>query len=1025
MGNDMYSFESPDYFRLGRRLWRYLNAKDKFTSSVLNGDYVRKRQKEKKIDCLLREALPTFCDTFDSEMAFVANAERKIKIEYPEGGGLIKKKLPPTKALNYLINTKKPILILKTEEDDPRELRDLGVDSLLMVHLETPGSVRIIGVCNGTGEASQHPDESHWPYQTEDKKFFNYLMKVISVSFFHGRKEEEKHFFSKHYCHARIYGKYGYLARAGKDFAFLKLGKKLVDVNGDNNEGANNLLKLFDDDGPDSVLADSLDAELCKVMRDPPVTREDPNIGIWTRLLKCCKSVTDIPRNSLPAVIRRRTNLAVARVYLWAGWLHTGSISKFGFHSTSSKKAEEWEKKAVEFNILCDELLIATEKSLKGCWLNNTLSGHFNTFEWQLDWVRTLWQRVHCTARMGALEPVPELIRKIYDDYQRALPLTIQILQSYLKAGFSIVDGKDQLRVDSDWLIAWLASNVLLSKSLKEHYGLFPGEHRKKKEDKYRMTNPMAKMRFLMHLSHHVLYSLHCSRHRRREDLMRKSKPDVDFRRPPFMEVPVDLTSSLTEAQLYVLGEYAYREIGIHRELRIFERLIRQLHYELPLYASSSFYRDHLYHVMDVCLLGELLLRSTPFLTDGPSRRRMLVEDAAMNSGLGLGDSLLQNWYVAALCHDLGYVVEQADKLLNPIKAINGNGLDEFAQKAREGLEKGEKAIRRAIERNGAQSDASIIPGLSVKELKKILRSVNATDHGVVACLHLLQWLQEIQKAPESLAPGLIAILRHNIPVQNIDIGREPLTLLLMLCDHMQEWGRPRIGPNPMARGVMEAMRFSEQPHLERKVHMHQIHIGGLSLVDNLEKEVPETICDKCTHDYSVCKKRKHCRRITTKIDFNSGLDFKLEHLEAREADFEPGISWLLLCRDLQGLAFRKEMLPFNITISLKHAPPRTWRILPVQLLEMDTLEEFANTQESATYLCEWIESARRGKGGIHYKVTRKNGEETFIIKLHELGRPLGRGLSDEHWKPYFSWKWKWLGQKFVNLSLGPWFPRM
>ncbi len=295
-----------------------------------------------------------------------------------------------------------------------------------------------------------------------------------------------------------------------------------------------------------------------------------------------------------------------------------------------------------------------------------------------------------------------------------------------------------------------------------------------------------------------------------------------------------------------------------------------------------------------------------------------------------------------------------------------------------------------------------------------------------MASLHLLNWLQEVREPPGDLASGLTAILRHNLPEQEIDIGREPLTLLLMLCDHLQEWGRPRVGTSPLSRGVMESLRFSEQPRFEKKISMHEVVVNGLRMKEPRARPSIERVCDGCVK--SDCEGDQECRvcfRVNTELDQSSGLEFRLRHVESIKGDFEPGVSWLLLCRDMQGLGFEKDKLPFNITITLEHATPRIWRVLPMQLLELDILEEYANTNETASYLCDWIESARLGREGVHHEADEENGEEIFTLKLHELGRPLKRGLWDSHWRPYVKWKWKWLAQRFVNLRIGAWFPEL
>jgi hypothetical protein len=107
----------------------------------------------------------------------------------------------------------------------------------------------------------------------------------------------------------------------------------------------------------------------------------------------------------------------------------------------------------------------------------------------------------------------------------------------------------------------------------------------------------------------------------------------------------------------------------------------------------------------------------------------------------------------------------------------------------------------------------------------------------------------------------------------------------------------------------------------------------------------------------------------------------------------------------------------------MEHTPSRIWDVLPWQPLEMDLLQEFASNYEPAAYLCQWVEKAHQGADGIKYDKERDIGFEAFTIHLNELGRPLPRGLSSDHWKKFFVWKWRRLGQQFIDLSLGSWFP--
>ncbi len=679
--------------------------------------------------------------------------------------------------------------------------------------------------------------------------------------------------------------------------------------------------------------------------------------------------------------------------------------------------------------------------------------------ELRLNWLRTHWLHIYYIARQGVLEPTNERIKNIDSLFEELHTRTVDIINYYLLHAFEESekserekDTSETLTIDSDWLISWLTGNVLLSKSINEYYQLLPkGIKEDVLEDERKdVLNPIGKLRFMKHFSHNILYVLHCIRFRfrYREKIFREqegstkakdgitpsSSPDTDrsFKRPPFADVPPEPEDSLTAAQLYIMSEYAYREIGVHRELQIFERLLRQLKAELNLYSSSAIYRDHLYHVLDVCLLGELLLRSllTKEKSSGPGNRFQIFGATLEISGF---ENILRNWYIAALCHDIGYTVEKTEKFIQPVKGFRSSILKEFSEELDKGITAGKEKILDAFLRIIDDGDHLIKEQL----IRKLIDEKLPVDHGAAAWLELRKWIKdtEISKNEIDLTPALTAILRHNLAGQEIKISDEPLSFLLMLCDHLQEWGRPRVGPAPLSSGIMEGLRFSKEPQFERKIRMSRIEINGLKPSRVHSGGISQN-CRRCIWFVEgKLKCRKVCYRFQTEIaDNKRGVTFTLPHTEAREADFEPCISWLMFCRDLQSIQFESIAVPFPITVVLKHPPSRIWNQLSWKPMEMDIFHEYAETQEHATYLCQWIEYAKNGEKGIEYRCNRANenlidtgglkpGEESFTIRLHELGKPLTRTLSPQHWEPFFDWKWDWIKRKYTALTLGTLIP--
>jgi hypothetical protein len=1050
--------KSDDIALYGGRFKVFIHAlrsiRDTFTKLERSPTY-------EEIDGLLKNILPALSTAFNSEVSFLADEKSEIIFSNPQDDQISGKKFPGTDLFKALMNNDTPLLIDKNFEKNPKgipdELRILQVQSLLIVSLQTPSGQRFIGVANGKNK----PD----PYVSADKKFLDELIQLLSSGLRLGELAEERRNLLDRYTWAWVRGEWEYLSRASEDYAKTRINTKPLNMNHETSEAMDSQpLEIFDKINTDDLLADYLDAELCCYINMPlsstkieknekqdtvEIEKDEKQDTLWEKLKHRKGGETKIEKPPLTPkkpwelfkFIRDESDLGHFMIILKDN--KRQSSKKFEFstfkraslaaariclckHYKIDKEITTSEDEKPEGHKIDKKITTPKDEKPEGHKGKNNLTPHQDLLkevetilkitkpdiesnissEWYIDWVRTCWLQIYYSSRSGILEPTRKELNKINKIYPHIWKPTVSIIKKYLET----TSNNSDLCIDSDWLISWLASNVILSKRLAEYYALClaPG----KNKDTL-IVNPIAKMRYMKNLSHHILYVLHCTRHANRKEISGTwddKKKAEQFKRPPFADIPAEPDSGLSNAQLYIMSEYAYRDIGIHRELRIFERLSRQISYELSLYAISNFYRDHLYHVIDVCLLGELILRSIL------SKRVLLKKKSELFGGSvnKTFEKLLQNWYVAALCHDLAYVINLSDKFIDLIGEIKGGALNDFSHMLRKGLENGKDEIRKTIKKIVDKKNY-VIPA---KLANKLVAEALSTDHGVAAWLHLRQWLKEINLSLTSLRPALIAILRHNLSDQDVDIREEPLSFLLLLCDHIQEWGRPRVGPDPFARGIMEILRFSEKSDFDKKIRMSSILVNGLKPAELGAKKAFKQICNNCISK-SNCENQ--CIRIITQIDGKKGITFTLPHIEASAADFEPCISWLMFCRDLQCINKNKNKLPFPISIVLKHAPSRIYSAFGWNPKEMDIFEEFVNSNPSSTYLCQWVEFARLKKEGIEYE--EKDGIETFTIRLHKSGQPLERDLSSAHWKDFTRWKWQWLSHKYTTSNLGPWYP--
>ena len=227
-------------------------------------------------------------------------------------------------------------------------------------------------------------------------------------------------------------------------------------------------------------------------------------------------------------------------------------------------------------------------------------------------------------------------------------------------------------------------------------------------------------------------------------------------------------------------------------------------------------------------------------------------------------------------------------------------------------------------------------------------------------------------------------------------------------------------------QGLLATEIISEKPDFKRLIRVHQLQINGLAVPILTRPSVLQRTCDSCIKN-PASKCEDGCLLVhpvfqsTDPTYSDSLLTFRLSHEDAIEADFEPAISWLMFCRDLQGMQMNNVSLPFEISITMNHAPPNIWAELGWTHTEMDLIEVYVKTQQNAANLSKWVASARRGEKGILHSTYDKM--EDFTINLNKLDDPLPRKLPDSTWKEVLKWKWRWLGQRYMNTKVGQGFP--
>jgi len=261
---------------------------------------------------------------------------------------------------------------------------------------------------------------------------------------------------------------------------------------------------------------------------------------------------------------------------------------------------------------------------------------------------------------------------------------------------------------------------------------------------------------------------------------------------------------------------YAHHVIGLPFEIHVGRYLRWFLDAQGPLYLVHQRYRDHVYHVIDVFLLGDFLLgcrlgRQRSYVRDV---LETLLERGGGKSGASgvppvspVAD-LRKNWCVAGLFHDLGYPALLQRKAIglgssaaagqDQFDALVGESLRTFVEEMRQAFLGGSRKLEQRIREAFTELDNGA--------------GALSSDHGVLSAIMIqdfmkqIQWADSERRLVEEFSPALTAIYLHNLFDRLVRIENAPLTYLLAFCDEIQDWGRRRVAPEGLSRELTWAV---------------------------------------------------------------------------------------------------------------------------------------------------------------------------------------------------------------------------
>lgn len=479
----------------------------------------------------------------------------------------------------------------------------------------------------------------------------------------------------------------------------------------------------------------------------------------------------------------------------------------------------------------------------------------------------------------------------------------VAFISEYLKAFLFLWEEDNHLHITSDWLAAWFGLMLLKTK-------LFDVQIQRN------LYSPNERAELYKHLSCYYLYVFHW----------------IEYGGTPprlFSDVNKGY-EQVIESTLYILCEYAHVELQLPRNTMLFKTLKQMWSSEAVLYTVHETYREHLHHAVDICFIGLFLMQSG-FLEN--------TIELDKNSRKPFMESSLQNWILAALLHDVGYGLNLSTYVLAHL---------DFLKKSRK-LEMYLDDLERYIEKRNHSLCTEIqkwMPGHKI--------GVDTLDHGVISAIFALALSgyppgQSTKSWHKDINDALRAIIRHNLPLDMINPSEEPLSFLLLFCDHLQEWDRPRMGKDFLYSLGAKLVRSPSPP------------MAASTIIQYLKISI-------------------HPDESSGEWRFNDGpLRFELKFKDAFQENFEPTMIWCNHFFDLQKVICND--LKRDVCISFTQPIAAEFKKTPVlnNVGELDLFRDFVREQEKGTDVCfKFLGAIQKGETLTY--VRDKDSEQFTVI---------------------------------------------
>jgi len=271
-------------------------------------------------------------------------------------------------------------------------------------------------------------------------------------------------------------------------------------------------------------------------------------------------------------------------------------------------------------------------------------------------------------------------------------------------------------------------------------------------------------------------------------------------------------------------GEKKALAYGLDSLIRYHDRYTK---FESMLYGASSFYRDHVFHVIRTWLLGVFCL-TKKMNDDSTILIDSIVIDGEKDSGFS-GEinafEKLSMWTIIALCHDLGYPLEKAEQILDKTQEMmkdfipkpniwNNFGFSGTQDTINEyilrfistKMKPSEEITTGENKKTSKRSEQIFLGRIQPKYYLKFAKSLEGFNHGIISAVIIYKMLLYFLESDFNLNDDhhythddarqfyirreiLRAMAAHTCPdIYSINLAT--FSSLLFLSDELQQWGR-------------------------------------------------------------------------------------------------------------------------------------------------------------------------------------------------------------------------------------------